>query len=280
MKKNMPGLVIIFSLVFFISGCVKDTGYRVEEEWATEPVLEVPESVMYNSAKNEIYVSNISGKTLEKNGKGFISRLSLDGRILEKVWVDGFNAPKGMGIYEDTLYVTDIDRVHAIDIEKGKVRRTYSAPDAKFLNDIAVDSSGTVYISDMNTTDLYIIEDNRLSVWMNLDYKSPNGLFFIKSKLLVGTSSGIVSVNTRTKKVTPLVPHERSIDGLKPVGKKSYIVSDWNGRVEIIGEVNMVLFDKSDKKINAADFEYISGMKLLLVPTFFDNRVVAYWIRK
>ena len=199
MKKTMPGIVILLSLVFIISGCVKDRGYRVEEEWATEPVLEVPESVMYNSAKNEIYVSNISGKPLDKDGKGFISRLSLDGRILEKVWVDGFNAPKGMGIHENILYVTDIDRVHAINIEKGTVSGTYSAPDAKFLNDIAVDSSGTVYISDMNTADLYRIDNGKLSVWMKLDYKSPNGLFFTKGNLLVGTSSGIVSVNTRTK---------------------------------------------------------------------------------
>ena len=36
------------------------------------------------------------------------------------------------------------------------------------------------------------------------------------------------------------------------------------------------LLDTKDQKINAADIGYIESQELLLVPTFFDNRVVAY----
>ncbi len=280
MKKYILAPVIIFFMMIIMLCCGKSNGFKVTQEWATDTVLDVPESVKYNAIKNEIYVSNINGKPLEKNGKGYIAKLALDGKIVEKKWITGFHAPKGMGIIDDTLYVTDIDRVHKIDIDKGKVVKTYNAPKAEFLNDIDIDASGTIYISDMNTADIYVLQDDTLSVWLKLGYQSPNGLYLSNGRLLVGTSSGIVAVNTRTKKVTPLEPHDRSIDGLKPLGKNSYIVSDWDGKVEIIGKNPQVLVDKSDEKVNAADFEFISGMKLLLVPTFFDNRVVAYLLKE
>ncbi len=280
MKKYFLVPVIISLMMLFMLSCGKSSGFKVTQEWATGAVLDVPESVIYNAMKNEIYVSNINGKPLEKNGKGYIAKLALDGKIVEKKWITGFHAPKGMGIIDGTLYVTDIDRVHKIDINEGKVVKTYNAPKAKFLNDIDIDTSGTIYISDMNTADIYVLQDDTLSVWIKLGYQSPNGLYLSNGRLLVGTSSGIVAVNTRTKKVTPLEPHDRSIDGLKPLGKNSYIVSDWDGKVEIIGKNRQVLFDKSDGKVNAADFEFISGMKLLLVPTFFDNRVVAYLLKE
>lgn len=280
MKKYFLVPVIISLMMLFMLSCGKSSGFKVTQEWATDAVLDVPESVIYNAMKNEIYVSNINGKPLEKNGKGYIAKLALDGKIVEKKWITGFHAPKGMGIIDDTLYVTDIDRVHKIDINEGKVVKTYNAPKAEFLNDIDIDTSGTIYISDMNTADIYVLQDDTLSVWIKLGYQSPNGLYLSNGRLLVGTSSGIIAVNTRTIKVTPLEPHDRSIDGLKPLGKNSYIVSDWDGKVEIIGKSKQVLFDKSDEKVNAADFEFISGMKLLLVPTFFDNRVVAYLLKE
>jgi len=280
MKKYFLLTAIIFLMMLVMLCCGKSSGFKVTQEWTTDAVLDVPESIKYNAMKNEIYVSNINGKPLEKNGKGYIAKLALDGKIVEKKWITGFNAPKGMGIVDDTLYVTDIDRVHVIDINKGKIVKTFNAPKAEFLNDIDIDASGTVYISDMSTADIYVLKDNTLSVWLKLGYQSPNGLYVSNGRLLVGTSSGIVAVNTRTKEVTPLEPHDRSIDGLKPLGKNSYIVSDWDGKVEIIGKNPQVLVDKSDEKVNAADFEFISGMKLLLVPTFFDNRVVAYLLKE
>ncbi len=279
MKKYFLVPVIISFMILTMLCCGKSSGFKVTQEWATGAVLDVPESVIYNAVKNEIYVSNINGKPLDKDGNGYISKLSLDGKIVQKKWITGFHAPKGMAIIDNTLYVTDIDRVHTIDIKKGEIVKTYNAPEAEFLNDIDLDASGVVYISDMKTGEIYILENETLSVWVKLDYKSPNGLYLSNGRLLVGTSSGIVAVDTRTKKVAPLQPHDRSIDGLKPLGKNSYIVSDWDGKVEIIGKNSQVLVDKSDEKINAADFEFISGMKLLLVPTFFDNQVVAYLLK-
>jgi hypothetical protein len=40
-----------------------------------------------------------------------------------------------------------------------------------------------------------------------------------------------------------------------------------------------LLLNTSTEKINAADIKYIPANHLLLVPTFLDNRVMAYEIK-
>jgi len=83
--------------------------------------LRIPESVLYNPSEDIIYVSNINGKPTEKNGKGFISKVSLSGEILVLKWVTGLNAPKGSDIYQDSLYVADIDELVEIDLKTGRM---------------------------------------------------------------------------------------------------------------------------------------------------------------
>src|SRR5262245_28410939 len=98
-----------------------------------------PESVLFDSAANILYVSNVAGDAAEKDGKGFISRLSQDGKILDLEWVTGLDAPKGLAQAGDTLYVSDIDSLVAIDIKTGTIAKRYPAAGAKFLNDVAAD---------------------------------------------------------------------------------------------------------------------------------------------
>lgn len=249
--------------------------------WETPKGLNVPESVMYDPNAQVLYVSNISGKPTLKNKKGFISRVNLDGSIKELFWVTGLNAPKGMGILGDTLYVTDIDRILAIDIPTGRVTKTWTVAGAKFLNDIAVDRSGRVFITDMVTQKIHLIQADQPASFLTLDYNKPNGLFVAEDTLWVGTAAGVVKIDISSKTVAMAIEHKGGIDGIKPLGDGRYIVSDWKGKVQIIqkGKAPVVLMDTSPQKINAADFEYIPGTHLVIVPTFFDNRIVAYQLQ-
>ena len=138
---------IVLVLCALIS-CSQARQFDVEERWATERVLKTPESILYDEARDVLYVSNINGSPMGKDGNGFISKLSTGGEILDLEWVTGLNAPKGAGIAGGTLYVTDIDELVEIDIEAGVVVQRYAAPGAIFLNDLAVDRKGNVYISD------------------------------------------------------------------------------------------------------------------------------------
>ncbi len=266
--------------VALAAGCKKEAP-ALSAIWETERVFRVPESVMYDPALSLLYVSNIDGKPTEKNGKGFISKLGLDGAVVELRWVEGMNAPKGMGIFGGHLYVTDIDTLVRIRIMDGTIVDRYPARGAKFLNDIAIDADGAVYMSDMNANRIYRLVNESLEAWSDApELENPNGLAFEGTRLLVGVRGGIIAMNPKDGGVSTVVAgaYEGGTDGLRPAGGGAFIVSDWEGRVRLVrGERDAVLLsDTTDQKINAADIEYIPGKRMLLVPTFFDNRVVTF----
>src|SRR5690349_3713709 len=145
---------------------------KLTKKWETEPLLTTCESVLYDDKEDVLYVSNINGQPDAKDKNGFISKVSLDGKVTQQYWVKGMDAPKGMGLNDGKLYVTDIDRVHEIDTKTAKITRTYPVAGAKFLNDIAVDGA-KVYVSDSGGGSVYLIEDGKLSTFMQ-NLQGPN----------------------------------------------------------------------------------------------------------
>lgn len=281
MKKQIILILLITS--FLLIGCNKNK-VKAVKHWSTPATFSVPESVMYDSKRDILYISNINGKPLEKNGKGFISRLSLKGKVIQLKWIKGLNAPKGMAIKDNTLYVTDIDRIHTIDISKGKIKTTINEPSAEFLNDIAVCPAGNVYISDMKSGIIYMLQNKTLKPFINLKkFLGSNGMLIHGQDLLVGTKTGIIKVDLKAKKASlhVKVNNYGMIDGLKAYDDKSFIISNWQGetRLVTVSGKTTVLLDTVKENIQSADLEYIPGKKLLLIPTFFNNRVVAYKIQ-
>lgn len=277
MKRTL--ILQIFMLFLILLGMGFMNKPLITEVWSTPKDLKVPESVLYDKAKHILYVANINGKPTEKNNMGFISKISLDGKIVTLKWVDGMNAPKGMGLKGNILYVTDIDRIHVIDKNKAQIIKTHDVSGAKFLNDIAIDSKGNVYITDMFTKKVLILKNNTVDTWIDLnEYSKPNGLFMEEPDLLVGTAAGLLRINLNKKDIKMEIPNKGGIDGLKRIRKGKYIVSDWKGKTQLIGKniEPIILLDTTNKKINAADLEYIPDKRLIIIPTFFDNRVVAY----
>ena len=286
---RLIGIIMIGVLTAVISVpfCPPPAGagepYTVTQKWATGPGLLVPESVLYNAADSVLYVSCINGKPLEKNRKGFIAKLTLDGRIQTLKWATGLNAPKGSAIYGDALYVSDIDHLVRINRKTGAIEKQFPGENAKFLNDVAIDARGNVYVTDMSDENsvIYRLQDEKLQVWLQgPEIKNPNGLAMEAGRLIVGNSGDgcIKSVNLTDGVITTIARVGSGIDGLRPDGNGNYLVSDWQGRTSLVtasGKVHTLL-DTTEAKINAADLEYIVTQKLLLIPTFFDNRVVAY----
>ena len=52
------------------------SSYRLEQVWATDTLLLTPESVIYDKAREVIYVSNVNQNPWEKDDNGFISKVS------------------------------------------------------------------------------------------------------------------------------------------------------------------------------------------------------------
>lgn len=279
--------VLSLSLLWFITISVisQETkpfqSDRLDKKWETPQTLFTPESVCYDPGSGTLFVSNINGQPIEKDGNGFISLLGIDGSLTELRWVTGLNAPKGMGIFNGMLYVTDIDCVAAIDIKNKSIKKFYEFPEAKFLNDIAIDIYGTVYISDMMSTRIYRIIEDKTETW--LDDKlltSPNGLFVENDVLMIGCNK-IILANIKNRKLITFLEETGGIDGLEATGDGRYIFSDWSGSVYLVDTDKMIekILDTTPAGMNAADIEYIPALHLLLVPTFGDNRVFAYQLK-
>src|SRR5690606_1876201 len=75
----------------------QEQSLQLTELWETKN-LPTPESVLYHEVNNVLYVSLIDGDGAEKDGKGGVAILNLDGSVKDQNWVTGMNAPKGMAI--------------------------------------------------------------------------------------------------------------------------------------------------------------------------------------
>ena len=194
----------------------------------TPSVFKTPESVKFDRIKGILYVANINGKPSEKDGNGFISKLNINGEILDLKWITELNAPKGMGIFDDKLYVTDIDKLVEISISEGKIIQRFLAKDAEFLNDIDIDKNGNVYVSDMATGKIWMLKNNTFEIWLQSEELiHPNGLFVKDENLLIGTKTKILSVNLKSKKINSLIKNTGSIDGLEFADDDKYLFPDF-----------------------------------------------------
>ncbi|NQU86362.1 MAG: hypothetical protein HQ541_11430 [Mariniphaga sp.] len=270
-------LKFTFFLILLIAGTINSFSQKLVQKWETKRDFLKPESVIYDEANDIIYVANINGVNDEKDGNGFISKLTTAGKIKKLNWVKGLDAPKGMGIFGDKLYVSDIDKVVEIDIQKGVITKSWDAPGAIFLNDITVRINGEVYVSDSHDGKIYSIINRELSLWLDNDkIESPNGLMAEGGKLLVGENS-IYAVDFETKNIEVLVEEGGGIDGLERDSKGRFVFSHWAGRIFIVKDgKTFKLWDTSNENINTADLDYAFKPGLLLVPTFSDNRVIAF----
>jgi len=249
-------------------------------KWKTDTLLHVPESVLLDAQRNVLYVSCIDGKPDGKDGKGSIAKVSPDGKILDANWVAGLDAPKGMGLYKNNLYVTDLKRVVIIDVTTGKVTGSVEIEGAQFLNDITIDSKGNVYVSDSSTGKIHILKDNKAEVYFtSTELKGTNGLLAIKDGLyVVDFPSGINYKLSADKKLVKFGVTANGADGIVLVGKDEYLVSSWHGEVYFVDATgkSTKLLDTKEQKISAADIWYNEKSKTVYVPNFFANTVTAY----
>jgi len=274
-------------IIFILLSLCLYSQFTIEPQWASGKIFKIPESVLYDEENDCLYVSNINGNPGEKDGNGFISKLKTDGTIIELHLIDGLDAPKGSAVWNGKLYVSDIDKLVKIDISQRKMIQRIPIKGAVFLNDVAADNFGNIYISDSSGKHgaVYKYDGEEASLWLGSDkVKSPNGLFCTDDTLFIGNggTGQILSASLRDKSIKISAEVGSNIDGLIGLSADEFLVSDWTGTTSIVNSQNekTVLLETTDKNINAADLSFVPSEQLVIIPTFNDDRVIAYKLNK
>jgi hypothetical protein len=331
-KISQKSLVLTFLLIVAISGIVlssrvstnltnNNNQAQAQEQqqqqvgqiktnklWETPNELKNPESVAYAPKQNVLFVSNVDGKPDQKDQKGFISKVSpSNGSIIELNWITGLNAPKGIAISNNNnnnnnkLYVSDITDLVEVDIANGKIIKRFNAPGSAFLNDVASDNQGNIYVSDTITNTIYKLLDTNskdnntsLQTWLQSpQLNGPNGLHVDnnKNKLIVASlgdmskpGAGIKVVDLKNKTISSLGKEGTTspfggLDGIESdVTETHYYVTD-----NPAGKVYTVNADETGYGTlidlhtqGAADLGFIPNQSTIIIPLMQDNKLVAY----
>mgnify|MGYP001097215932 CR=1 FL=1 len=256
--------------------------------------LQTPESVLHDTEADVYLVSNINGAPTDVDGNGFISKVSPDGAISALKWVDGqaegvtLNAPKGLAIKGDTLFVADITFVRAFNRVSGEPLGSWEVPGSTFLNDLTVGADGTVYVSDSGlnpdfsssgTDAVYRLEDGGpMTVIQDTSLAGPNGLAAMGDELVVVGFSGstIKTVPTAGGEPTSVatIPGGQ-LDGVIVLDDGSMLVSSWETSTVYhvpaggAGEPVAVVEDVP----SPADIGWDAERSRILIPVFTESRL-------
>jgi hypothetical protein len=243
----MSKLTAAIALSFCFAASAFAQSWRVSSD-QTYGGFKFPESAAYDAKGKVLYVGNFGGEKLapaEKDGLGYISKVGVNGKIIEERWVpvkggEAMNKPKGIWIQGDRLWVTDIDAVWIFDT-KTKKGRKLALPGVVFANDPAV-MGKALYISDNRGDKLVKVEPADFLTAKNPQVTeifsgigaNPNGVYPSKSGVLYfggflapdkPKALYILGVSGQIKPISEPIGR---IDGLYEMPDGSLLYTDWN----------------------------------------------------
>lgn len=309
MPLRFPWVLFALVLVVLVASCMPG---RTPDETAVDSLVAVPvpgpavrvsgvglstpESVLHDPEADVYFVSNVNGAPWERNGNGFISQLSPEGRVIQLKWVEGgrggvsLDAPKGMAIVADTLFVADIRCVRKFHRVTGTPYRGLCWDATTSLNDLTATPRGDLFISQSgteagpgalfrlrNTADMpqtLTLADG--SVLDGAHLGGPNGVLADRGGLLVVTLAAgeVFRVTRQGERLQLKGPSGRSLDGVVSLGSEGYLISSF--------EESAVLWLRHDGTLHPflsgvegpADIGFDTLRGRVLVPLFHADEVV------
>ena len=258
---------------------------------ATITNLAGPESVLYDAEQDLYFISNLNGGLLAQDDNGFITRVDARTMAVTLKWIAGgtngvrLDAPKGMAVAGDTLYVSDVTGVRKFDRRTGAPKGEIPLPGATLINDLTTDGRD-VYASDTaivpaagitfaaTGTDAIwkITGDQATKIASGTDLNQPNGLDYSGGTLWVATFRGNELYRLDNGKKADVIKLPRGqLDGVIYLGDGTPVVTSWIGKAVYRGNVPIL------RGLGApADIGYDAKRRLLLVPDSPSNQVSVH----
>ena len=254
-----------------------------------------PESV--NSDGKFLYVTNIGSDDAPKlkNGHGFISKLSLDGKVIARsITRVKLNGPKGTAVIKGVLYVADEERVVGIDLATGRRKAAISlaAYGTNLTNDLAVKDDHTLFVSTTDIGKIFEVDVITGKVKAIADIKGANGIWYDKASNRLFVCSfhfddvkageiGVVSWQQGKPVYERIGNFRGAFDGLAQLDKHTLLVSDWGALDHAAGFIEKIdLRSGTAVKLDLpllygpADFFVDFTGKRLVVPVLKEGAVL------
>ena len=264
--------------------------------------MNVPESVRYDAELDVFYVANINGNPSQKDNNGFIARVRADSTSVMTMLVEGgkngvtLNAPKGMALHGDTIFVADIDALRMFDRRSGKSLGTVTVtPSAQFLNDVAMGPDG-VYITDTGilfddkgvmthpgTNRIYRVAGKTVSVVAFGDsLMNPNGIAWdaANGRWLLAPFGGpdIQTLAPGHLNLATLTTGPGGYDGIEVLANGNVLVSSWADSTVWMAHGGTHMMPLIKNVSAPADIGVDTKRNVVAVPRFNDGKVEYYRI--
>jgi sugar lactone lactonase YvrE len=268
--------------------------------------MKTPESVRYDAELDAYFISNINGNPSQKDGNGFIARVDAGNTSTMTIVVRSgkngatLNAPKGLAIVGDTLWVADIDVARAFNKRTGAPIATIDLRPMKatFLNDVVAGPDGSVYITDSGIffdakggmthpghDQIFKISGRKATVAIKGDstLKSPNGIAWDGANarfVLAPFADNVVSAWKEGDSTdTPVATGAAGYDGIEALADGRVLVTSWtDSSVHVISNGT---FRKVIGNVEGpADIGVDTKRNVVAVPRFNAGRIEYFTISR
>ena len=253
--------------------------------------LHQPESVKYDAQQDVFFVSNMVGFGSAKDANGYVLEVSAGDLSQSRVFAENgkagvvLDAPKGMAIHGDTLWICDIDVMRAINRKTGVAITNLDLKPlgALLLNDVTIGGDGAMYITDTGIlmTEKGVIYKGADKIFRVANGKPevisqgaglmrPNGITWDKEakSLIVVTfdpfHSEVYSLSPSGQRKL-LAKGNGTFDGIEPLGGGKYMVAAWNdSSVRLLGNGENRRI--ADNVLSPADIGFDTKRNRLAIP--------------
>jgi len=245
---------------------------EAEIAWVAEGEFCEPETVLA-LPDDTLLVSNVCD--FRQRGNGFLSLLSAQGQVLDWRILEDLDAPLGMALSGERLYLVDNNRLKIFTWPGYALLQTIDLGTA-VANDLAVSDEGVVYVTDTaGAKVLSVLPDGDQSMLTGqARFKNANGIALHDGKLYVG-GERLWRVDLVDNTVETIGPEWiNDIDGIEFEPDGTLQVTPVAGPlIRFKGENEVEVF--AGPGVSSANHGYAANLQLALIPTGFDNTVIA-----
>ncbi len=234
-----------------------------------------------------VFVSNLGDNLqLVKNGSGFISKLDRTGKIIDMQFIGNLNAPKGMLIIDNVIYVADIDSLKAFNLTTKKQILNFPISGVNSLNDVIQKDDNTLLVSDKETGLILSVDLKKKSyhtfatIENNLGHI--NNMALDKQFVYVTTfnqqisKGNILRISIKTQEIDIIREFNENISGISVLKNGGIIVASWgqnnDARLYKISKNGKIYEIDLDEEIQTPTKFYIDSLNLW-IPNESENKI-------